>query len=80
MAELCGLHRPTIPKEMLARLHLRQIEPPDISSHLDILFKKYPALFGDPNIGPGDDGNCQSWCGDWDWYQDFLKSLGIRTN
>lgn len=73
-----GLHRPPKTLEILNFLRLRQITPSDISTKVDALFEQFPDLGGDPELGPGNYGNCQSWRGDWKWHQDFLSQHQVK--
>ncbi len=65
------LHRPSLAKQGLEKLRLRQIVPEDITDDIDVLLETYPDLAGDTRaIGVGDsDGKCQSWWDDRDWWK-----------
>lgn len=44
---------------------------------LETLYKKFPGLAGDGTaIGPGDDGNCQSWRNNPGWWIELIKKHG----
>jgi hypothetical protein len=77
IAELCGLHRPPAAVELLNTLHVRQIKPTDISSRPGELCQEFASLFGDPELGDGNLGDCPSWCGDWNWYKKFLEQYQV---
>jgi len=71
MSEVLSLHRPSLVKQRLEELKVRQIVPSDITDKLDILYGLCPDLAGDRGaIGVSDsDGHCQSWWGDWGWWK-----------
>lgn len=68
------LHKPNPLKILGEWIGLYQIRPDDITSERgrEILFEIYDDLAGDKNIGPGDDGNCQSWRGNRYWWKKML--------
>jgi len=76
-----AFHRPPVKKILgekipLVRFFVGEVTPTDIvpPGQRDALFRQYPDLAGDwTAIGPGDDGNCQSWCGDPGWWKKFTK-------
>lgn len=71
------IHPPTRVKQILEKLCVREVDPKDLCDNLaelDKLYRKYPDLAGDSTaIGPGDDGSCQSWRGDWGWWKRLMK-------
>jgi len=71
-----GLHPPSKVKELLNSAHLRQIRPGDIGN-AEIILQTFPDLAGDPELGIGNDGDCQSWVGDWGWHRKFLREHNI---
>ena len=76
MKERLGLHKPKITKQLLELMHVREVTPADICPphKQDALFTRYPDLMGDGSaIGPGDDGNCQSWRNHQGWWKELLK-------
>jgi hypothetical protein len=71
-SENLKLCRPSRLKRVLERARVREVVPGDICptrEDLDKLIRRYPDLAGDKEIGPGDDGNCQSWRGDGGWWR-----------
>lgn len=63
------LHPPSLLKRLAEKMGY-EITPADICSgrDLDGLYRTFPDLAGDKNIGPGDDGKCQSWRDNPGWW------------
>lgn len=78
MAEVLHLKTPSVIKRALEKVGM-EITPADICSNREQLNKLYemcPDLAGDGTaIGPGDDGNCQSWRKNPGWWKAFLNQL-----
>lgn len=76
MKEKIGIHPPSKVKQFFEDIGLIEITPQDLCSsqeQLQELYKTYPDLMGDSSsIGPGDDGNCQSWQGYKGWWKSLL--------
>lgn len=81
MVENLHLKTPSVIKKMLERAGV-EITPVDICSRreeLNKLYKMYPDLAGDGTaIGPGDDGNCQSWRNNPGWWKTLLDQHSKR--
>ena len=62
MNKYLNLHPPSFIKQRLEGLGLRQIVPEDITSDLNVLYRRFPDLAGDIRaIGVSDfEGHCQS--------------------
>jgi hypothetical protein len=77
-------HPPSRIIRILEKLRLREVCPADIVplEQLDKLYKKYPDLGGDRNIGFSDSmGACQSWRDCPEWWKSFIlppKSRGTN--
>lgn len=70
------LHPPSPAKRFLEWLHVRQVKPADTTDkkHLTFLLQLYPDLMGDQtSLGPGDDGNCQSWKNNRYWWREIIR-------
>lgn len=71
------IHPPSRVKRVLEILRVREVGPEDLCGDraaLDKLYQKYPDLVGDKTaIGPGGDGSCQSWRGDWGWWKRLIE-------
>lgn len=78
MTERLELKSPPFWKRVLEDHFGIEIAPEDITPTGEAyrkLVKKYPDLLGDTTaIGPGDDGNCQSWRGHKGWWREFVKT------
>jgi len=76
MIEILHLKPPSVIKRILEKVG-REVEPADIcptKEDLDKLYEMCPDLTGDGTaIGPGDDGNCQSWRKNPGWWEDLLN-------
>lgn len=72
---------PSLIKRIGESVGFYEIEPSDITigrEDLNNLYNNRPDLFGDQTaIGPGDDGNCQSWRGDRGWWKKLVKPRKI---
>lgn len=72
------LHRPLLMWRILERLGLRDVSPEDICplTEIERLYQTYPDLRGDTTaIGPGDDGDCQTWRNNPGWWMGFFSKL-----
>lgn len=69
-------HSPSIIKRIGEKIRIYEVIPADIvpENELGQLLKTYRDLAGDPDIGFGNDGYCQSWRGDPFWWKSFLKT------
>lgn len=77
MPEVIYFRHPAFWKQALELLHFREVTPADIAwdeATLERLNTKYShvGLSGDIEFGPGDDGYCQSWRGNWGWWREFV--------
>jgi hypothetical protein len=79
-AEGLSLHPPVFLRRALSDLHLLQVRPEHITTDTDALYKNFRGLAGDIELGLGNYGNCQSWCGDWDWWKKFLREQTDRSS
>ena len=79
MVEILHLNHPSLIKRVL-EIAGREVEPADIcptKEDLDKLYEMCPDLTGDGTaIGPGDDGNCQSWRNDPGWWKALVDKYG----
>jgi hypothetical protein len=77
MVERLDLRPPSILKQTLEKLRIREVAPVDIcpdGQTLAGLYEVYPDLAGDVTaIGVGDDGGCQSWRGCFGWWKEVVK-------
>lgn len=66
-------HRPNVFKRLGERLGVYEVTPADIvpKEELDNLLRTYTDLAGDQDIGPGNDGSCQSWRGYPYWWKEL---------
>ena len=68
---------PSLKNRVLEGLRVREITPSDICPNPEDqgrLYEKYPSLYGDKDaIGPGDDGDCQDWRGDYGWWREYVS-------
>lgn len=69
-----GLHPPSLINRLLERFGIREVSPRDIcpAKHLDRLYELFPDLLGDPDIGVGNFGNCQSWRNYPEWWEKLV--------
>lgn len=67
-----NLHPPSRAKQFLAELGIREILPSDITKQPETLRHVYRHLGGDPEIGRGNDGHCQSWRNNPNWWKDIV--------
>ena len=77
MVEKLELRPPPRILQILEKLRLTDIAPGNICPDretLDKLYEMFPSLAGDGTaIGPGDDGNCQSWRNDPGWWKSLIR-------
>ncbi len=71
-----NLHYPKLHHFILWAIHLREMGPEDIGDP-GVIFRLNPGMRGDPDLGIGNEGNCQDYCGDWNWWWKFLFQHGV---
>ena len=73
------LHSPAPFKQLLEKIHLREIRPADICppNELERLYQTYPDLLGDRSTFDDrlDPGHCPSWKDNPGWWKNFLKEI-----